>query len=149
MPPRWFVRTAWVVHRAIHRLSGGRRGLAVPKPGGRFGYMRLITTGRRSGLERAVILGYAEDGDDLVTLAMNGWASPEPAWWLNLVAHPDATVELKGSTRPVRARAAVGDERERLWAVVQGHSGWGSDLDALAGLRAGETAVVVFEPQVP
>jgi deazaflavin-dependent oxidoreductase (nitroreductase family) len=148
MPPRWFVRSAWIVHRAIHRLSGGRRGLAVPKPGGRFGYLRLITTGRRSGLERAAILGYAEDGDNLVTLAMNGWASAEPAWWLNLMARPEATVELKGSVRDVRARAAVGEERQRLWILVQGHSGWGTDLESYARLRSGETAVVVLEPRV-
>jgi deazaflavin-dependent oxidoreductase (nitroreductase family) len=147
MPPRWFVRTAWIVHRVIHRLSGGRRGLAHPRSDGRFGYLRLLTVGRRSGRERAAILGYVEDGDALVTLAMNGWASPEPAWWLNLVARSDATVELKGSIRPVRAREAHGDERERLWGIIRGHSGWGSDLDAFARLRSGETAVVILEPR--
>jgi hypothetical protein len=60
-----------------------------------------------------------------------------------------SSVELKGSTRAVQARAAVGEERERLWTVVQGHSGWGNDLESFARLRSGETAVVVFEPQVP
>jgi hypothetical protein len=43
-------------------------------------------------------LGYVEDGDNLVTLAMNGWGDADP-WWLNLQTHPDATAELKGSTR--------------------------------------------------
>lgn len=146
LPPRWFVRGAWVAHRAIHRLSGGRRGLARPKPTGQFGYLRLITVGRQSGRERAAILGYVEDGDNLVTLAMNGWADPEPAWWLNLLARPDATIELKGSVRPVRARAASGAERERLWALIRGRSGWG-DIDAFARRRSGETAVVIFEPR--
>ena len=48
---------------------------------------------------------------------MNGWAEPEPAWWLNLQAHPEATVELPdGSRARSTARAATGDERERLWA---------------------------------
>src|SRR6516225_1357307 len=61
LPPRWFIRAAWVVHRAIYRFTGGRRGLAHPKPGGRFGYLRLRTIGRHSGRERAVILGYYED----------------------------------------------------------------------------------------
>jgi deazaflavin-dependent oxidoreductase (nitroreductase family) len=147
LPPRWFIRTAWVVHRAIHRFTGGRRGLATPVPGGRFGYMRLLTVGRQSGRERAAILGYVEDGDRLVTLAMNGWGDPAPAWWLNLQAHPNATVELKGSTRAIRAREAVGEERERLWARVQESSGWGHDLEAFARLRPRETPVVVFEPR--
>ena len=49
-----------------------------------------------------------EDGPNLVTLAMNGWSSPEPAWWLNLQADPDASVELKAGSRLVRARAATG-----------------------------------------
>jgi len=146
LPPRWFIRTAWAVHRAIHRFTGGRRGLATPVPGGQFGYLRVTTLGRRSGLERAAILGYIEDGDNLVTLAMNGWGDPDPAWWLNLQAHADATVELKGSTRPVRAREALAEERERLWARVQQAKGWGRDLDAFARLRSHETPVVVFEP---
>ena len=75
LPPRWFVRLAWIIHRAIHRLTGGRRGLAVPRPG-KAGYLRLHTVGRRSGLERQAIVAYYEDGPDLVTLAMNGWADP-------------------------------------------------------------------------
>ena len=146
LPPRWFVRGAWVAHRAVHRFTGGSRGLALPKPSGQFGYLRLITVGRQSGRERAAILGYIEDGDNLVTLAMNGWADPEPAWWLNLLAQPDATIELKGSVRPVRTRAASGAERERLWATIKGRSGWG-DIDAFSRRRSGETAVVVFEPR--
>jgi deazaflavin-dependent oxidoreductase (nitroreductase family) len=147
LPPRWFIRTAWAVHRAIHRFTGGRRGLATPVAGGRFGYLRLLTLGRQSGRERVAILGYVEDGDSLVTLAMNGWGDPPPAWWLNLQAHPDATVELKGSTRAIRAREAVGEERERLWARVQQNSGWGHDLDAFARLRSRQTPVVVLEPR--
>jgi hypothetical protein len=83
LPPRWVVRLAWVVHRAIYRVTGGRRGLAPATPSD-WGTMRVLTVGRRSGAERPVILGYFEDGDDLVTMAMNGWADPEPAWWLNL-----------------------------------------------------------------
>jgi deazaflavin-dependent oxidoreductase (nitroreductase family) len=136
-----------VVHRAIHRFTAGRRGLATPVPGGRFGYLRLMTLGRQSGRERAAILGYVEDGDNLVTLAMNGWGDPPPAWWLNLQSHRDATVELKGSTRAIRAREAVGEERERLWARVQENTGWGHDLDAFARLRSRETPVVVLEPR--
>ena len=146
LPPRWFIRLAWVVHRAIYRFTGGRRGLRVPTPG-RFGMMRLTTVGRRSGQARAVILGYYEDESNLVTLAMNGWGAGEPAWWLNLRARPDASVTLKDGARPVRARAAQGEERQRLWDGFGAYSGWGTDLNAYARLRPSETAVVVLEPR--
>lgn len=143
LPPRWFVRSAWVVHRAIHRLTGGRRRLWKEQPG-KWGTMRLATIGRRSGKERRAILGYFEDGTNLVTLAMNGWASPEPAWWLNLQAQPDTTVELKDGTRAVHGRAAEGEERDRLWERWRE---FGPALDGWAARRAGETAVVVLEPR--
>lgn len=142
LPPSWFIRIAWAVHRAIYRLTGGRRGLWRPSPG-KWGTVRLTTVGRRSGKERVAILGYYEDGPNLVTLAMNGWMKPEPAWWLNLQAHPDATVELKGETRRIHARAASGAERERLWARWREH---GAGLDEYAARRPTETAVVVLEP---
>lgn len=141
LPPRWFVRTAWSVHRAICRVSGGRLGLWRPKPG-KWGTLRLTTTGRRTGREHRVILGYLEDGDGYVTLAMNGWAAPEPAWWLNLQAHPDAVAEVAGRTLPVRARAAEGAERDRLWALWQTID---RQLDGFAAKRPGETAVVILE----
>src|SRR2546426_2616448 len=135
LPPRWVVVSAWVIHRTIYRLSRGRKGLWPPKPN-RWGTMRLTTVGRHSGKKRSVILGYYEDGPNLVTLAMNGWADAEPAWWLNLQAHPDAIVELKSGSRAVRARAAEGEERVRLWAKVRGYSGYGDNVDAYAALRS-------------
>jgi deazaflavin-dependent oxidoreductase (nitroreductase family) len=146
-PPRFVVRTAWVLHRAMYRFSGGRIGLSRPEAGGRFGMMRLTTLGRRSGQPRVAIIGYYEEGPNLVTLAMNGWADAEPAWWLNLQAQPDTTVVLADGTRAVRARAAVGEERERLWASFRDYPGWGDDVEALAARRSGETAVVVLEPR--
>lgn len=147
LPPRWFIRTAWYAHRAYYRLTGGRRGLWLPTKGGKFGAMRLHTVGRHSGKERAAILGYYEDGPALVTLAMNGWGEGDPAWWLNLLAHPDAGVDLKDGTRFVRARAAEGEERDRLWAMVGQYTGWGEGLEPYAALRSTETAVVVLEPR--
>ena len=143
LPPRWFVRLAWVVHRGYRRLTGGRRGLWLPKAG-KWGTMQLTTVGRKSGEERNAILGYYEDGPNLVTMAMNGWGEAEPAWWLNLQAQPDVTVELKTGTRPVRGRAAVGEERERLWARWRE---FGDDPDGYATRRPTETAVVVLEPR--
>ena len=146
LPPRWVIRTAWAVHRGIYRLSGGRRGLKTATPAAQ-GMMRLTTVGRRSGKERAVIVGYYEDGPNLVTMAMNGWGEPEPAWWLNLQARPDATVEVPGRTVPVRARAATLDERPRLWERWREYDG--ADLDSWAARRPRETAVVIFEPREP
>jgi len=142
LPPRWFVRSAWAVHRAIYRLTGGRRGL-WPAKADKWGTMYLTTIGRRSGRERRAILGYLEDGPNLVTLAMNGWSDGEPAWWLNLLADPDATVVLKDEPpRCVRGRAAAGEERARLWARWRELG----DVDAYATRRSSETAVVVLEP---
>ena len=143
LPPRWFVRSAWVAHRALYRTTGGRVGLRRPTPT-QWGIMRLRTIGRRSGEERSAILGYYEDGPNLVTLAMNGWADGEPAWWLNLQEHPDAAVDLVDGPRTVRARAAQGEERSRLWARWRDV---GDDVDAYATLRSSETAVVVLEPR--
>jgi len=107
--------------------------------------MRLATVGRRSGKKRSAILGYYEDGPNLVTMAMNGWSEGEPAWWLNLLAHPDATVELADGARPVRGRAAHGEERDRLWA--RWHEMGDDDLDGYATRRPSGTAVVVLEPR--
>jgi F420H(2)-dependent quinone reductase len=146
LPPRWFIRAAWMVHRAIYRGSGGRLGLSRPGPG-KYGLMRLVTQGRRSGKERGVILAYFEDGPNLVTLAMNGWGEAEPAWWLNLMAHPDANVQLKGGSRAVRGHAAAGEDRERLWARWREVDASSGDLDAYASRRPSETAVVVLEPR--
>lgn len=146
VPPRSLVRSFWAVHRSIYRLSAGRLGLRRPKAGKRFGFMRLETVGRRSGEPRMTIIGYFEDGPNLVTLAMNGWAEADPAWWLNLQANPKTTVTLPGERRAVRARPAKGIERERLWAKVGDYPGWGTDIDALAALRSRPTTVVVFEP---
>jgi deazaflavin-dependent oxidoreductase (nitroreductase family) len=143
LPPRWFIRSAWYIHRAILRVTGGRLGLWRPKPDG-WGTLRLTTIGRRTGQHRKVVLGYFEDGPNLVTLAMNGWGEGEPAWWLNLQAHPDARVELVGGQRRVTARAAEGEERDHLWAR------WGEidrNLDAYAARRPARTAVVVLEPR--
>ena len=119
LPPRWFIRLAWVVHRGLYRVTGGRFGLRRPQAN-QYGMMRLTTTGRRSGQERSVILGYFEDGPNLVTMAMNGWADPEPAWWLNLQAHPQATVEVPDRRRKVTGRAADGEERSRSMDQVAG-----------------------------
>jgi deazaflavin-dependent oxidoreductase (nitroreductase family) len=143
LPPRWFIRLAWAVHRALFRVTGGRFGLRPPSEK-TYGMLRLHTIGRRSGERRTAILGYFEDGPNLFTLAMNGWGAPEPAWWLNLQAHPDATIDLPHGTREITARAATGEERTRLWSEMARLE---PNLDAYSTRRPGGTAVVVFEPR--
>jgi len=91
-----------------------------------------------------VIIAYLEDGSNLIAMAMNGWADGEPAWWLNLQAHPDAMVDLCNGRRTVRARAAEGDERSRLWERWRELD---AKLDGYAALRSSETAVVILEPR--
>ena len=145
LPPRWFVVLFWHGHRALLRATRGRVGLWRPKPSG-WGALRLTTTGRRTGMPRQVVVGYFEDGPDLVTMAMNGWGAADPAWWLNLQDNPDAVAETRDGARPVHARRAQGEERERLW------SRWAEiddNLDAYAARRPTETAVVVLEPRDP
>lgn len=109
----------------------------------RWGTLRLTTAGRRTGRKHRVILAYLEDGPNPTTMAMNGWGDGEPTWWLNLQAHPVASVDLVDGQRLVKARAAKDDERSRLWAR------WyevNAGLNAYAARRSSETAVVILEP---
>ena len=144
LPPAWFKHLFWRGHRFLYRLVGGRV-LWTPKSKRGWGAMHLTTIGRKSGRPRSVIVGYIDDDTIPVVLAMNGWDEGHPAWWLNLEAHPDTVIRLKGQPeRPVRARSVEGDERERLWRL------WAEvddGLDAYAGSRSTDTPVIVFEPR--
>ena len=142
LPPRWFIRLFWSAHRGLYRVTFGRAGLWRPR-GNRWGALRLTTTGRRTGRKHSVIVAYLVDGPNLTTMAMNGWAEGEPAWWLNLQTHPEASVDLGDGPRQVRARAAKGDERSSLWASWREVD---TKLDTYAALRPSETAVVILEP---
>src|SRR4029450_10722083 len=109
------------------------------------GSLRLTTLGRKSGQERNVIIGYLEDGPNLVALAMDGWEEGPPPWCPNLEAYPDAVIRLADKQpRPVRARLSAGEERDRLW---QRWVAVDPRLDAYAGRRSTETPVVVLEPR--
>jgi hypothetical protein len=93
------------------------------------------------------MVGYFDDGPNLVSLAMNGWADAQPAWWLNLQAKPEATVMLKTGPRAVRARRANDAEHDRLWARFADFPGWGDDLDERVSKRSKKTPIVIFEPR--
>lgn len=145
-PPRWVIRIAWKTHKALYRWSGGRFGLRAAKPDAE-GLAELTTTGRRSGEQRTVMIGYFKDGDDLVTMAMNGWAAPEPAWWLNLQADPQATLATADGTIAVTGRAAAtGDEHDRLWARWRQLD---KSVDRFGSRRPNGTTVVILTPTPP
>jgi deazaflavin-dependent oxidoreductase (nitroreductase family) len=80
--------------------------------------LMLTVVGRKSGRPRTTPLLYVpHDGTYLV--AGSYWGNPkQPVWVLNLLANPDATVSIRGRSRPVRARVAEGEERARLWQVM-------------------------------
>ena len=142
LPPAWFKHLFWRGHRLLYRVLGARV-LWTPESKRGWGAMLLTTVGRRSGERRDVIVGYIDDGPAPVVLAMNGWDEGQPAWWLNLEAHPDAVIRLEGEAeRPVRARRVEGDERDRLW---RRWSEIDEGLDAYAASREADTPVVVFE----
>lgn len=143
LPPRPVIRFAWNVHKALYRWSGGRFGLRVSTPT-KEGLAQLETTGRRTGRPRSVMIAYFEDGDDYVTMAMNGWDVAEPAWWLNLQTHERAELALPSGTIDVIGRAATeGAEHDRLW------DRWRKldhNVDKYAARRSKGTAVVVLSP---
>jgi len=107
---------AWItrIHRWLYVRSGGRIGRRAAG----FQFLLLWHVGRRSGRRRAVPLLYVEDGERLVVVASNAGDARDPAWWLNLLAHPDTEVQVGRERLAVRAHAADGAERERLWAKV-------------------------------
>ena len=105
VPARWFVHGAWRVHRALYKLSSGRFLWTTSNKRG-WGALHLTTVGRKSGQERSVIVGYVEDGPNLVLLAMNGWGEGHPSWWLNLEAHPGCRSAISGPGCPSSARAS-------------------------------------------
>jgi F420H(2)-dependent quinone reductase len=114
-------RGAKKLHSSIYRASDGRIW------GTMFGgpILLLNTTGRKSGQRRTTPLMYASDGDDFILIASNGGAPNHPAWYLNLKANPEATVEVGDREVRVRAEEAHQEEKARLWQkMVEVYSGY-------------------------
>lgn len=78
----------------------------------------LTTTGRKTGTERRTALIYREVDGAHVIVASYGGAPKHPAWYLNLEANPDVTVQVKGDVFAGRTRVATGAEREKLWPLM-------------------------------
>ena len=80
----------------------------------------LTTTGRKTGEPRTVPLIYGLEGDNPVIVASKGGAPEHPGWYRNLAKTPEVEVQILGDTFAARARVAEGEERERLWRVMNG-----------------------------
>jgi F420H(2)-dependent quinone reductase len=110
-PANLALKLGTIVHSGVYRATGGRLL-------GRMGQSPILllnTVGRNSGKKRATPLLYVVDGEDFVIIASKGGAPTHPAWYLNLVANPDTTVEVGDRKSRVSAEELDGEEKVRLW----------------------------------
>lgn len=95
----------------VYRWSGGRSGGSVQD----LPLLILHTVGRKTDKPRQSPLLYIQDGEDYVVVGSRGGSDAPPAWWLNLQANPHATIEIRGTRRPVSACVATAEEKARYW----------------------------------
>jgi deazaflavin-dependent oxidoreductase (nitroreductase family) len=132
------------IHVALYRRSGGRIGGHLPGwPGVRI--LLLDHMGAKSGRRRTSPLMYKALGESVVVAASKAGQPAHPAWFHNLRANPETTVQIGPERRPVRARFAAGEERERLWSQMVGLFPGYEFYRELAGSR--EIPVVVLDPR--
>ena len=129
-------------HTFLYRRTGGRVGRVIPGVRGRM--LLLDHVGAKSGALRTTPLLFVEDGQDLLLIASKGGFPKHPAWYHNLMAHPDTTVQVGSERRPVHARVADESERERLWALADASYSGYKDYRARADR---EIPLVVLEPR--
>jgi deazaflavin-dependent oxidoreductase (nitroreductase family) len=101
------------VHTFLYRGTGGRLGHKIPGLRGRM--LLLDHVGAKTGTHRTAPLQYVSDGENVVVIASKGGFHKHPAWFHNLMAKPDTTVQIGSEHRAVHAREARPEERERLW----------------------------------
>ena len=103
------------LHVALYRRSKGRLGGHIPGwPEARIALLDHV--GAKTGKRRTSPVMYLEDGDSVVVMASKAGQSTNPAWFHNLMANPDTTVQTGPSVGQVHARVATGEERARLWS---------------------------------
>jgi deazaflavin-dependent oxidoreductase (nitroreductase family) len=101
-------------HVRLYRLSNGKfGGTVVGLP-----VALVTTTGRKTGKPRTVPVASFEDNGDVLVIASYGGNSQHPAWFNNMMAKPEVTVQVGGRVYPARAEVVSGPERERLWKMV-------------------------------
>jgi F420H(2)-dependent quinone reductase len=132
----------WVYRRTGGKVGGKWRigaGFRKPVP-----TLLLEHTGRKSGRTLVSPLVYITDGADIVVVASQGGRAEHPQWYRNLVANPDAYIEIGADRRPVRAETAGPEERARLWpSLVEANS----DFDDYQSWTDREIPVVVLKPR--
>jgi deazaflavin-dependent oxidoreductase (nitroreductase family) len=84
-------------------------------PGRKYPLILLTTIGAKTGLPRTTPLNYSRDGDRIIVIASKAASPTHPDWYYNLLAHPEAIIEIGTEKFPVRATIAEGEERERLF----------------------------------
>ncbi len=102
------------LHRVLYRATGGTIGRRLVHND----MCLLTTTGRRTGNTHTVPLLYLQDGDRLVVVASWGGRDQHPEWYLNLVEHPEASVQVLTERWPVVARTATEEERAGWWPRI-------------------------------
>lgn len=139
--PDWALRWVGKYNVPIYRATRGKIGGRV----GRAPVLLLTSKGRKSGQMRtAPVLYRAADGDRLVVIGSNAGNAKSPAWALNLVANPDAEVQVGPQKRRVRARVAEGAERDELWRhMTDQYSGF----DDYRGRTVRDIRLFVLEPR--
>ena len=105
----------------------------------------LDHVGAKSGTKRTAPLLYVKDGENVAIIASKGGYPKNPAWFYNLKANPDTTVQIGSERRAVHARVAEPEERERLWAEAVGV--WNGYEDYAAHSKGREIPIVVLEPR--
>ncbi len=131
------------LHTLAYRATGGRLGHKLPGVPGQM--LLLDHVGAKSGTKRTSPLLYIPDGDDVVIVASKGGFPKHPAWFHNLQAHPDTTVQIGAERRPVHARVATAQERERLWPKAVGTYHGYADYQARS--RGREIPLVILKPR--
>ena len=130
----------------LYRASGGRIGNGVPGvPETRGKLLLLDHVGARSGKKRTSPLLYFPDGENVILIASKGGYPKHPAWYHNLVANSDAIVQIGGERRPVRARVATAQERERLWPMAE--KTYRGYADYQKRSKGREIPLVILEPR--
>jgi deazaflavin-dependent oxidoreductase (nitroreductase family) len=116
------LRRLTVGHTQIYRATHGLIGHRFP---GTPPILLLDHVGAKSAAKRTSPLAYIEDGRDVVIVASKGGNPQHPAWYHNLVANPDTTIQIGSRRRPVHARVATPRERERLWPkAIEAYAGY-------------------------
>jgi deazaflavin-dependent oxidoreductase (nitroreductase family) len=116
------LRRVMAGHTAVYRATHGVVGHKFP---GSPPVLLLDHVGAKSGKKRTSPLVYVRDGDDIVLVASKGGNPKNPAWFHNLKANPETTIQIGSEKRPVRAHVATDEERKRLWPkAVETYSGY-------------------------